>query len=158
MRSGLPRIPHDPAGRAVWRGPHSGPAHSQHRARRRRHVRVAGGADGAAETPFGPRPYTLTRGRTTPSRVLHVETLVQSRYGGPGPCPSAVPEHDVILRMCAEPKSLAEVSALLGMPLGITRVMIADLADVALLTVHEQAEGSASTALLERILRGLNRL
>ncbi|MEV7418834.1 DUF742 domain-containing protein [Streptomyces sp. NPDC089919] len=106
---------------------------------------------------FGPRPYTLTRGRIHASRPLRLETLVQA---APGPAAHRppLPEHEQILARCEHPRSVAEVSALLGIPLGVIRVLIADLADSGLLQVHEHDDRSASTTMLERVLRGLERL
>ncbi|MFJ6637002.1 DUF742 domain-containing protein [Streptomyces sp. NPDC091376] len=106
---------------------------------------------------IGPRPYTLTRGRTHASRPLRLETMVQTQGGNPG-CGSVLPEHDAICRLCLEPRSLAEISGLLQMPFGVTRVLVSDLADSGLLYVHEALEGNAPAALLERVLHGLNRI
>ncbi|MFE9566711.1 DUF742 domain-containing protein [Streptomyces sp. NPDC006487] len=106
---------------------------------------------------FGPRPYTLTRGRIHPSRALRMETLVQTAPGLPGHRPG-LPEHQQILALCGHPRSVAEASALLGIPLGVVRVLIADLADSGLLQVHEHDGPAASATMLERVLRGLESL
>lgn len=117
-----------------------------------------GPPDSDAETDcFGPRPYTLTRGRTQPSRLLRLETLVQA-------VPewrdhrSPLPEHDRIRALCTHPRSVAEISAVLGVPVGVMRILVSDLADGGFVHVHEQDERSASTTMLERVLRGLERL
>ncbi|MFI8106586.1 DUF742 domain-containing protein [Streptomyces sp. NPDC086023] len=114
------------------------------------------GPDAEAET-FGPRPYTLTRGRIHASRRLRLETLVQTAPGLQDHR-TLLPEHQQILALCGHPRSVAEVSALLGIPLGVVRVLVADLADHGLLRVHEHDDRSASATMLERVLRGLERL
>ncbi|MCX4781756.1 DUF742 domain-containing protein [Streptomyces sp. NBC_01264] len=115
-----------------------------------------GNRDAEADS-FGPRPYTLTRGRTQASRLLRLETLVSTvpqlrDHRGP------LPEYDRIREMCVRPCSVAEISAVLGIPVGVMRILVADLADGGLVQVHEQDEHGASTTMLERVLRGLERL
>jgi hypothetical protein len=105
------------------------------------------------------RPYTWTGGRTTSPVHLEVETLV-SATGRPAD-PASPPEHRTILRLCANPRSVAELAALLRMPLGVTRVLLGDLAAAGNVAVHRTA-GSADTAadvaLMQRVIAGLQRL
>jgi hypothetical protein len=57
--------------------------------------------------------------------------------------------------------AVAEVAALLSLPLGVIRVLLADMADIGLVVVHRSANGSSNTpdmALMERVLSGLRRL
>ncbi|WP_405497638.1 DUF742 domain-containing protein [Streptomyces sp. NBC_00096] len=116
----------------------------------------SGGPDSTAGD-FGPRPYTLTRGRTHASRHMQLETLVQTAPGRQD-AGSLLPEHDQIRTLCLHPRSVAEVSALLGIPLGVMRVLLADLADAGLLHVHEQTGHGAPATMLNRLLRGLENL
>jgi hypothetical protein len=54
-----------------------------------------------------------------------------------------------------------EVAALMVVPLGVARVLIADMAGMGLVTVHGGASKDNETpdlALLERVLSGLRRL
>jgi hypothetical protein len=55
---------------------------------------------------------------------------------------------------------VAEVSALLRIPLGVVRVLISDLADQGRIRVYGTGHGPGSPdrALLERVLSGLRRL
>ncbi|MCY0932162.1 DUF742 domain-containing protein [Streptomyces sp. H27-H1] len=110
-----------------------------------------------AADAFGPRPYTLTRGRTQASRLLRLETLVEAATEARDHR-SLMPEHEQIRRMCAHPRSVAEISAVLGIPIGVMRILVADLADSGLVRVHEQDERGASAAMLQRVLHGLERL
>lgn len=103
------------------------------------------------------RPYFYTRGRTRSRYELAIETLVSTP-------PAALrrpelAEHTAILELCREPRSIAEVGAIMGMPLGVARVVVGDLAVTGGLEVHRTvtAEGP-DLALMERVLSGLRRL
>ncbi|MGH3871165.1 MAG: DUF742 domain-containing protein [Pseudonocardiaceae bacterium] len=115
--------------------------------------------DRSKETYDLVRPYFWTGGRTASRVDLAIETLV-SATGRP-PDPSAPPEHDMILRLCAIPQSVAELAAVLSMPLGVARVVLGDLAATGSVAVHRTV-GSADTApdvaLMQRVLAGLQRL
>ncbi|MCF7548818.1 DUF742 domain-containing protein [Pseudonocardia sp. WMMC193] len=103
------------------------------------------------------RPYFYTKGRTRSRYELAIETLVSTQAGALTR-PELV-EHRVVLDLCREPKSVAEVGALLGIPLGVARVVVGDLAVTGALEVHSTvaAEGP-DVALMERVLAGLRRL
>ena len=105
------------------------------------------------------RPYSWTGGLTTSPVNLEVETLV-SATGRPAD-PAGPAEHRTILGLCATPRSVAELAALLTMPLGVTRVLLGDLAAAGNVAVHRTA-GSADTAadvtLMQRVITGLQRL
>lgn len=105
------------------------------------------------------RPYFLTGGRTAPCYELSFETLI-SATGQPVDH-TAPPEHHTILTMCGDPRSVAELAALLAMPLGVARVVLGDMAEAGSIAVHRTA-GSADAApdldLMQRVLNGLQRL
>ena len=70
------------------------------------------------------------------------------------------PECEAILEFCRDWRSVAEVSAVLQMPLGVARILIADLAVEGLVRIHQldHAQGGPDVELLERVLSGLRRL
>ncbi len=76
------------------------------------------------------RPYAMTGGRTRPRYQLAIEALV-STTADPMHLSGLLPEHQRICTLCREVKSVAEVSALLSMPLGVARILVADLAEAA---------------------------
>jgi Protein of unknown function (DUF742) len=111
------------------------------------------------------RPYTWTRGRTSPAFNLGVETLVSTTAHGHDMAVLACPEHQAVAELCGDPRSVAEVAALLSLPLGVARVLLADMADIGLVVVHRNPPGEDGSCadrpdivLMERVLSGLRRL
>jgi hypothetical protein len=128
---------------------------------------------GAPDYPDGPRsgeeppessfvrPYAWTRGRTRPAYDLAVETLLSTTARGRDPQQVTQYEHRMIADLCSEPKSVAEVGALLSLPLGVARVLLGDMAAHGSIVVHETASSTGDApdmALMERVLSGLRRL
>jgi Protein of unknown function (DUF742) len=101
------------------------------------------------------RPYVLTRGRTRSRYELAIETLVSAvpaATGDPG-------THGDIVELCREPRSVAEVAALRGVPLGVAKVVLGDLAEAGVIAVHRTADAAGpGLALMRRVLGGLRRL
>jgi hypothetical protein len=85
------------------------------------------------------RPFLLTGGRTRPLHDgLRVETLVSAL-----PAALSAPlrfERYRIVELCQTPLSVAEISAHLGIPLGVARVLVADLATEGFVSCAEPAE------------------
>ncbi|WP_157531917.1 MULTISPECIES: DUF742 domain-containing protein [unclassified Kitasatospora] len=108
------------------------------------------------------RPFAMTGGRTRPRYELALEALVSANVS-PDRLASMLPEHQRICTLCTEVKSVAEVSALLNLPLGVARILVADLAEAGLVAIHQPAAGGESgnqpdVTLLERVLSGLRKL
>lgn len=116
------------------------------------------------EEDSGPliRPFAMTGGRTRPRYELALEALVSANVA-PDRLATMLPEHQRICLLCTEVKSVAEVSALLNIPLGVARILVADLAEAGLVAIHQPAAGGESgnqpdVTLLERVLSGLRKL
>ncbi|MFJ4694546.1 DUF742 domain-containing protein [Streptomyces sp. NPDC088766] len=108
------------------------------------------------------RPYAMTGGRTRPRYQLAIEALVHTT-AAPHQMQGQLPEHQRICNLCREIKSVAEISALLTIPLGVARILVADLAEAGLVAIHqpggdESAGGQPDVTLLERVLSGLRKL
>jgi hypothetical protein len=108
------------------------------------------------------RPYAMTGGRTRPRYQLAIEALVHTT-AQPAHLQGQLPEHQRICHLCYEIKSVAEISALLTIPLGVARILVADLAEAGLVAIHqpggeESAGGQPDVTLLERVLSGLRKL
>lgn len=107
------------------------------------------------------RPYAWTRGRTRSNFELRLETMVSTSARAADASAFAESEHRAIGDLCREPRSVAEVATLLGAPLGVAKVLLGDMAQLGLVTVHKTATGGANRAhlvLMERVLSGLRRL
>jgi hypothetical protein len=105
------------------------------------------------------RPYALTKGRTEPRVELPVEATIE------------VVDADrvaddlgrtIVDHCAAERFSVAEIAAELGQPLGVTRVLLADLVAAGAVSVRATLTDRASDRqrqdLIERTLRGLRAL
>src|SRR4029450_3390163 len=114
------------------------------------------------------RPYAVTRGRTRPRLEIALEALVETTVRGrtapgrDGP-PGRGREHQYIATLCdGRLQSLAEIAARMQLPLGVARVLIADMAADGLVAVYEPTSfddnDAVGTELLERVLSGLRRL
>jgi hypothetical protein len=116
-------------------------------------------SSGMTEEPLF-RPYAVTGGRAEPRYHLAMETLVSSATVVADDLTMLTPEQESIIMLCRSVRSVAEISALLRVPLGVARVLTADLADEGLvrLDVPRLEEGRPDLTLLERVLSGLRRL
>jgi hypothetical protein len=117
-----------------------------------------GSADGSSRSLV--RPYAVTGGRTKPRTQLQIEAMVTASHYEARDLPTLSPECQVILGFCRDWRSVAEISAVLRMPLGVARVLIADMAVEGLVRIHQtdHAHGRPDLNLLERVLSGLRKL
>jgi hypothetical protein len=105
------------------------------------------------------RPYTLTAGRTTPRIELPIEVTVEALVpGGDGDwAPGDV--RNAIVRLCTRRPSIAEIASHAGQPIGVIRVLVADLVESGHLRVHasltDHSTVSERRRLIERTLGGL---
>jgi Protein of unknown function (DUF742) len=106
------------------------------------------------------RPYAVTGGRTKPSYHLQIEAMVSASHYEARDLSSLSPECQSILGYCRDWRSVAEISAVLRMPLGVARVLIGDMAMEGLVRVHQadHNQGRPDLNLLERVLSGLRKL
>jgi Protein of unknown function (DUF742) len=95
------------------------------------------------------RPFMLTGGRTQPLQDgLRIETQL---YAAPAALSAPLRfEARRIVELCQHPMSMADLAAGLRAPLGVVRVIVADLMTQGLLRAGE-LPGELTTALIERI-------
>jgi hypothetical protein len=106
------------------------------------------------------RPYTVTGGRTQPRYKLALEALVSATVYEPRDLSVLAPECQAILQFCIDWRSVAEISAVLRMPLGVARILVADMSADGLVRIHQRddSEGRPDLNLLERVLSGLRKI
>ena len=122
------------------------------------------GQHSGQEWDSGPvsRPYTLTGGRTRPrsgqwkfdlaDMVARTAHAMDTMYFNP--------ERSQIMQLCDAPTSVAELSAGVGLPLGVVRVLLDDLLHENLIEIRVVAQRGIVTDmnLLGKVLSGLRAL
>ena len=125
-----------------------------------------GAGDKWVDREAGPvvRPYALTGGRTEPvgGEVLDLVALVVAagRAAGPGDSRNLTPEHARILSLCRQPITLVDLAAATALPVGVVRVLLADLILQGRIRVLPQRppDEQPSADLLKEVLHGLRAL
>ena len=111
------------------------------------------------------RPYAVTGGRTEPAdgEVLDLLTVVVAS-GQPSEADNdpmrRTPEHRKILGLCQRPVTVADIASDTGLPVGVVRVLLADLILLGAITVvRPRPAGQApGNDVLKEILNGLRAL
>jgi uncharacterized protein DUF742 len=123
--------------------------------------------DNHDEEPTGAlvRPYAVTGGRTRPRVEIAIEALVETTPRGRSRQDNVLQgrEQQYIVTLCdGRLQSLAEISARMQLPLGVARVLVADMAADGMVAVYEptslDGNDAVGTELLERVLSGLRKL
>lgn len=95
------------------------------------------------------RPFMLTGGRTRPLHDgLRIETLLHA-----SPAALSAPlrfESRRIVELCQAPMSIADLAVALKVPLGVIRVIVADLVTESYLRIEDQL-GELPISVIERI-------
>jgi Protein of unknown function (DUF742) len=119
------------------------------------------------------RPYALTGGRTEQDdgRVLDLIAIVVAQDNGlaagllsgresrRGPA-DLTPEENLILGLCQRPVTVTDVASSSALPLGVVRILLADLIRQGRVTVlpSRRPEDQPNTELLKEVLHGLRAL
>lgn len=118
-------------------------------------------ADRPAEGRFI-RPYAITGGRTDIDLDLDVATQIEATPRGVAAQARYRWEAAQVIDACRRPVALVEIAAALGLPLGVVRVVVADLEKDGAVGVHrppeEDLDSASYTELLERVLEGIRSL
>lgn len=110
------------------------------------------------------RPYAVTGGRTEPvdGEVLDLIAVVvatgrRAKADEPG---TMTPEHRTILRLCKQQMTVADIAADTALPVGVVRVLLADLVTQgAVIVVRKRPPGQRTgNDVLQEILNGLRAL
>jgi hypothetical protein len=117
--------------------------------------------DGQVPSGFDPTripPYLLTGGRVRPiDDSLELEAQVVTTDAGRASLPRLSFETYDIVSLCDQPYAVAEVAALLGLHLGVTRVLVGDLVVNGHLSVRRpERDAHLRPDIIERVIRGLD--
>lgn len=102
------------------------------------------------------RPYMITGGRTVgDAGDIPLETLVVAKRSSDG----LNPDHAAVVNVCAggEPLSVIEIAVHLDQPIGVARVLVADLTSSQHVEQYDTA-ASENAALVRRLLDGIRSL
>ncbi|HVT70180.1 MAG TPA: DUF742 domain-containing protein [Trebonia sp.] len=103
----------------------------------------------------------MTSGRTAPAigEVLDViDIVVATGEGARGDDPArSTPEHRELLRLCADQLTVADLASRIALPIGVVRVLLADLIEQgAVRLVRQRPAGERpDNNVLQEILNGL---
>ncbi|MFI7678213.1 DUF742 domain-containing protein [Actinophytocola sp. NPDC049390] len=115
----------------------------------------------AEENAASVRAYAWTAGRTRSSGRLEIETLIVTAPRAEELFHTLRSEHQAVARLCGQTRSVAEIGALLRLPIGVVRVLLDDMAGLGLVTVHHNQttpDDRPDMELMQRVLRGLANL
>lgn len=107
------------------------------------------------------RPYALTGGRTRHAGANFdlIATVTTTRAIVPDSS-ALTPEHLAILSLARRPASVADLASGLDLPLGVVRILLADLREFGLVIIRPPAGGAQPPGehILREVLDGLRRL
>ena len=108
------------------------------------------------------RPYALTRGRTRhtgePFDLVSTVTATTARVADPG---ALAPEHVSVLQVVRRPTTVVDIASDVDLPLGVVRILLADLRDLGLVAINAPVPMKARQVdknTLREVLYGLRAL
>jgi hypothetical protein len=107
------------------------------------------------------RLYTVTGGRSrTDESSIDLVTLIVSESD---PTVGMQSEYAKILEMCVRPMAVAEISAALGLPVSVVKILLCDMLDTGQVTARHPAPNPGMAQLpdpkmLKQVLVGLRKL
>jgi hypothetical protein len=106
------------------------------------------------------RPYALTGGLTRPSgQRFDLLDMVGVVRRAARDMPLLPPEQAEVLERCQIPAPLVDLAADLDLPVGVIRILVADLRERGLVTIHRaQPAGIGDLKILQEVVDGLRRL
>jgi DNA-binding transcriptional ArsR family regulator len=86
------------------------------------------------------RPYALTGGRTRPiGEIIDLLALVSSSEISSFDDLLLEPEYLEVLRLCRQPKPVADLASDLDLPLGVVRILLSDMRERGLVIIRPPA-------------------
>ncbi len=115
-------------------------------------------ADMGDETGRLIRPYAITGGRTGAETDIGLEAQIQASSRGSQHLGAYRWEAAKVVELVQSPMALIEIAARLEIPIGVARVLVADLVDDGAVMLHVPEKIQNYTSLLERVLDGVRNL
>ena len=123
------------------------------------------GVDGPPDDPLDEdrtgrliRPYAITGGRTSGAIDISLEAQIQASSRASQHLGAYRWEAARVVELVQTPMALIEVAARLEIPVGVARVLVADLVDDGAVTLHVPEKTQNFASLLERVLDGVRNL
>jgi len=125
--------------------------------RQRRHPKVEPPPQPKEGDEKAPERLYVVAGRDGGRADLDLVTLIVARSD---PSPSSTPEQTTMLRLCAAPLSVAELSAYLSLPFSVVTVLLTEMLTAKLVQARAPIVRQAlpDRSLLEAVMHGLQRL
>ena len=114
--------------------------------------------DDAEDTGRLIRPYAITGGRTGGEVEIGLESQIQASTRASTHLGAYRWEAAQLIELVQTPMALIELAARLELPLGVARVLVADLISDGAVVLHKPVTTQNFGSLLERVLDGVRNL
>ena len=104
------------------------------------------------------RPYTMIGGRTIAESDISLEAQIQATARASQHLGAYRWEAAKVVELVQSPMALIEIAARLQIPIGVARVLVADLVGDGAVMLHIPEKQQSFASLLERVLDGVRNL
>ncbi len=119
---------------------------------------VDDGDDAGRKTGRLIRPYAMTGGRTVAESDISLEAQIQATARASQHLGAYRWEAAKVVELVQSPMALIEIAARLQIPIGVARVLVADLVSDGAVMLHVPEKTQSFASLLERVLDGVRNL
>ena len=119
---------------------------------------VDDGDDAGRKTGRLIRPYAMTGGRTLADSEISLEAQIQATARASQHLGAYRWEAAKVVELVQSPMALIEIAARLQIPIGVARVLVADLVGDGAVMLHIPEKQQSFASLLERVLDGVRNL
>ena len=116
------------------------------------------GDDAGSATGRLIRPYAMTGGRTLAETEISLEAQIQATTRASQHLGAYRWEAAKVVELVQSPMALIEIAARLQIPIGVARVLVADLVNDGAVMLHIPVKQQSFASLLERVLDGVRNL
>jgi hypothetical protein len=116
------------------------------------------GDDAGSKTGRLIRPYAMTGGRTLADSEITLEAQIQATARASQHLGAYRWEAAKVVDLVQSPMALIEIAARLQIPIGVARVLVADLVSDGAVMLHTPEKTQSFASLLERVLDGVRNL